>query len=164
MKEANTGQNAFLGAEGVNMLEAWLNTGMVAPYVMTSTVWGTAPTPAIKDMYADTLTTSLIDRKGNETLTSTFNGGDEVTIKAHVVDQDLIDLSGAQVFMAVNLGGTTVTSLQGFTDTTGTAVLSWSTSRKQAPGLHTGVVTNILKNGYAFNPTLGVTTVDFTIQ
>ncbi len=164
LKEANTGQNAFLGAEGVNMLEAWLNTGMVAPYVMTSTVWGSAPSPATKDMYADSLATSLIDRKGNETPTSTFNAGDEVTIKAHVVDQDLISLAGAQVFMDVTLGGTTVTSLQGFSDETGTAVLSWSTGRKETPGLYTGVITNILKNGYLFNPATGVTTVDFTIQ
>jgi hypothetical protein len=39
----NNGQNAFLGEEGVNMLEAWLNTGMAEPYVMASTTWGTPP-------------------------------------------------------------------------------------------------------------------------
>lgn len=45
---ANDGQNAFLGQEGVNMLDAWLNAvtsmdpqsrTMVAPMVMTSTQW-----------------------------------------------------------------------------------------------------------------------------
>jgi hypothetical protein len=47
------GGNAFLGNEGVNMLEAWLNTGMAAPYVMASTTWHsdaqqcTAPTPTL---------------------------------------------------------------------------------------------------------------------
>jgi hypothetical protein len=37
------GGNAFLGEEGVNMLEAWLNTGMAEPYVMASTTWGAPP-------------------------------------------------------------------------------------------------------------------------
>jgi hypothetical protein len=34
---ANDGSNAFLGDEGANMLEAWLNTGMAAPHTMAST-------------------------------------------------------------------------------------------------------------------------------
>jgi hypothetical protein len=37
------GGNAFLGEEGVNMLDAWLNTGMAEPYVMASATWGTPP-------------------------------------------------------------------------------------------------------------------------
>jgi hypothetical protein len=46
--KGNDGQNAFLGQEGVNMLDAWLNAGepderMAAPYVMASTTWGTPP-------------------------------------------------------------------------------------------------------------------------
>lgn len=46
---ANNGQNAFLGQEGVNMLDAWLNNNdpkgpMVPPYVMASTTWGCTPT------------------------------------------------------------------------------------------------------------------------
>jgi hypothetical protein len=39
--KANTGANAFLGAEGVNMLDAWVKTGMVPPIVMTTATWGT---------------------------------------------------------------------------------------------------------------------------
>jgi len=31
---ANNGSNAFLGAEGTNMLEAWIETGMAEPYAM----------------------------------------------------------------------------------------------------------------------------------
>jgi hypothetical protein len=42
---ANNGQNAFLANEGVNLLDAWLNTGMAEPYTMASATWGTAPTP-----------------------------------------------------------------------------------------------------------------------
>ena len=37
---ANGGQNAFLAEEGVNMLQAWLNTGMAAPHTMASATWG----------------------------------------------------------------------------------------------------------------------------
>jgi hypothetical protein len=43
---ANNGQNAFLGAEGANMLDAWLHTGMAEPHVMATTTWGSPPTPA----------------------------------------------------------------------------------------------------------------------
>ncbi|MHC1763143.1 MAG: hypothetical protein AB9869_02395 [Verrucomicrobiia bacterium] len=42
---ANTGQNAFLANEGVNLLNAWLNTGMADPVVMASATWGSAPPP-----------------------------------------------------------------------------------------------------------------------
>jgi len=44
--KANNGQNAFLANEGVNLLTAWLNTGMAEPMVMTSASWGTPPAPA----------------------------------------------------------------------------------------------------------------------
>ncbi|MEJ2350135.1 MAG: multiheme c-type cytochrome [Anaerolineales bacterium] len=40
---ANNGQNAFLVDEGVNLLNAWLNTGMAEPFVMASTNWGVPP-------------------------------------------------------------------------------------------------------------------------
>jgi hypothetical protein len=36
---ANNGQNALLGQEGVNMLEAWLNTDMAIPIKMKNTTW-----------------------------------------------------------------------------------------------------------------------------
>jgi hypothetical protein len=50
--KANNEQNAFLGQEGVNMLDAWLNAGpaqtppepaMAPPTVMASTTWGQEP-------------------------------------------------------------------------------------------------------------------------
>jgi hypothetical protein len=40
---ANNRQNAFLGNEGVNLLNAWLNTGMAEPVVMASATWGKNP-------------------------------------------------------------------------------------------------------------------------
>ena len=45
---ANTRQNAFLANEGVNLLNAWLSTGMAQPYAMATAVWGkknTTPPP-----------------------------------------------------------------------------------------------------------------------
>jgi hypothetical protein len=42
---ANNGQNAFLANEGVNLLNAWLNTGMAEPHVMATATWGAAPPP-----------------------------------------------------------------------------------------------------------------------
>ncbi len=46
----NNKQNAFLANEGDYMLEAWLNTGMAAPYIMASAIWtnpsGCAYSPA----------------------------------------------------------------------------------------------------------------------
>jgi len=43
---ANNKSNAFLAAEGDNLLAAWLNTGMAEPIVMASTTWGSPPAPA----------------------------------------------------------------------------------------------------------------------
>jgi hypothetical protein len=40
---ANTGKNAFLANEGVNLLNAWLNTGMAEPVVMAAATWGKNP-------------------------------------------------------------------------------------------------------------------------
>jgi hypothetical protein len=40
---ANTGQVTRLAQEGVNLLNAWRNTGMAAPHVMASTLWGNPP-------------------------------------------------------------------------------------------------------------------------
>lgn len=40
---ANEKKNEFLAEAGSNILEAWLNTDMSRPFVMTSTFWGTPP-------------------------------------------------------------------------------------------------------------------------
>lgn len=50
---ANNKQNAFLGAEGDNLLDAWLITGMAAPHTMATATWHSttpvcsAPTPTL---------------------------------------------------------------------------------------------------------------------
>jgi len=67
--EANTGQNAFLANEGINLLNAWLNTGMAEPYVMASTTWGTAPPPP-----CDTpgIPQNLLAKSGKKSITLTW--------------------------------------------------------------------------------------------
>jgi hypothetical protein len=49
LANANNGQNAFLGDEGKNMLDAWLHADpaapMVPPFVMATASWGDACTP-----------------------------------------------------------------------------------------------------------------------
>ena len=45
LDHANSGSNAYLADEGANILDAWLNTGMAAPYVMATATW----TPADSD-------------------------------------------------------------------------------------------------------------------
>jgi hypothetical protein len=68
--KANNGQNAFLGQEGVNMLDAWLNADpdapMVPPYVMATATWGdvcdaTEPTEATCNDGIDNDCDGLID-------------------------------------------------------------------------------------------------------
>ncbi len=163
--KANKQQNAFLKDEGVNMLQAWLNTGMAAPYVMASATWGTAPAPPTPDLTVGALTTWALGSKGAESPASTFSAGDVVRFKARVVDATGAALSGAQVFLQVRNGsGAVVTSLQGFSDAAGIAAVDWRTGRRQPAGTYSGVVTDVLKNGFRYNPALGVTTVGFTIR
>ena len=164
--KANTGQNAFLGQEGVNMLDAWLNTGMSEPYTMVSAVWGSAPTPQTPGMFADRLTAWATDRKGNLTVPAdTFKTQNTVAIVAHVVDGIGTPLSGAQVFMDVlDSAELVVTNLQEFTDADGEAVLRWKIPRRQAAGAYSADVSIILKNGYEYDSASGVISVSFTIQ
>jgi hypothetical protein len=172
---ANDGGNAFLADEGVNMLDAWLNAGlpeqrMAAPYVMASTVWGTAPVPPEIPMITETLTTWSVSKQGAfQALEDLFVPRDTVGIRAHIVDnvagQAVSPLSGAQLFLEIrNAGGDLVISLQAFSDDAGTADTSWKIGRRQATGLYTITVVDIIKNGYVFDPLTGQTTATFTIQ
>lgn len=172
---ANTGQNAFLGAEGTNMLDAWLNAGtpeirMARPYVMASTVWGNAPVPAEIPMIAESLSTWSLSRSGSfQSMTGAFTTRDTVGIRARVVDQvagqAISPLSGAQLFLEIrDASGALVISLQGFSDDAGLADLRWKLGRSQATGLYTATVVEIIKNGYTFDPSVGQRIVTFTIQ
>ena len=71
--KGNNGSNAFLGQEGVNMLDAWINAEvpvamevagdrkMVPPVVMASTSWGTPPTGNVPPVAVDDSYTTAQD-------------------------------------------------------------------------------------------------------
>jgi hypothetical protein len=162
---SNKRGNAFLAEEGANLLEAWLNTGMAAPYVMASTVWGNAPTPAAPAMGVSSLATWSTDKQGNFAAPAdTFNVRDTVGIRAHVESAGS-PLSGAQVFMEVRgADETLIISLQGFSDDAGNADLRWKTGRREATGSYTATVTEVIKNGYTFDASAAPTSVTFTLQ
>ena len=69
---ANTGKNLFLANEGVNLLNAWLNTGMAEPHVMASATWGSAPAPAC---LTAGLPQTLTATAGKKTITLNWKAG-----------------------------------------------------------------------------------------
>ncbi|MGB9620380.1 MAG: hypothetical protein ACPL7K_08205, partial [Armatimonadota bacterium] len=147
------------------LLDAWLNTGMAAPYVMASTTWGTPPMTPVTDVISQSIRTWTVDKSGNlVTESSSFKATATVGIKVHVTDSASATISGCQVYVQIrNSAGTLVTSLQGFTDTNGVAILKWKTPRNQPLGAYKAKVVDIQKSGYKFNPALGVTEVTFNI-
>jgi hypothetical protein len=163
---ANNGQNAFLANEGVNLLNAWLATGMAAPYKMASITWGTPPAPPAIDLKVSSLTTWSLNKSGAlATQTTAFTAGSTVGIKAGIADANGAVVSGAQVFLEIrNSAGAVMASLQGFSDTQGNAILNWKTTKTQPKGTYSANVVNVIKSGYQFNAGTGQTTVLFTIQ
>jgi hypothetical protein len=164
---ANDLSNPFLADEGQALLDAWLSTGMAEPHVMTSTTWGTAPVPAVPKMYADSLVTNASGKRGALIPESIFKAGDSVIFVAHIVDENSLNVAGAQVFMEIrDSGANLVANLQGFSDDTGTAVLTWKSSRRDVADIYTAEITSIINTGYEFE--LGnagaVYSVTFTIQ
>jgi hypothetical protein len=167
---ANNRQNSFLANEGVNLLDAWLNNGMAAPYVMASTTWGSPsepPPPQVKDLRVDSLTTWSMGKRGAlGSQTATFRAGDTIAIIAHVIESGTSTfLSGAQVFLEIrDSGGAVVNSLQGFSDENGDALMKWKTSKRQAKGTYSATITDVVKNGYQLDSGSSVLTVSVTIQ
>jgi hypothetical protein len=112
---SNNGGNAFLADEGLNMLDAWLNTGMAAPYTMASTAWvntsGCAYPPVritgTPPAYYSTLQ-SAYDDAGNDTIQSrdiAFNGDLYIDL-----DKTIVLESGYNCDYSANTG---VTSISG---------------------------------------------------
>jgi len=62
---ANNGQNAFLANEGVNLMQAWLATGMAEPHAMATATWGTPPSPPCETPGAPT---NLISTAGKRSV------------------------------------------------------------------------------------------------
>jgi hypothetical protein len=69
---ANNRQNAFLASEGVNLLNAWLNTGMAEPMVMASTSWGMPPAAACT---APAAPQNLTAKPAKKAITLTWTAG-----------------------------------------------------------------------------------------
>ena len=161
---ANTGQNAFLAAEGTNLLQAWLATGMAKPYAMASATWGTPPATQTLDLKVAELGTYTVTRSGTlGTQGASFAKGSTVGFKVVAADALNAPVSGGQVFLTVKgPSGAVVTTIQAFTDASGTAVAKWKTAKTQAAGTYTGVVTDVLKSGYQFVG--GATSVTFQIN
>jgi hypothetical protein len=269
---ANDGSNAFLGDEGVNMLDAWLNTGMAAPYTMASATWRAdvpgcdVATPALlsaaagdkqvvvdwqevaavdgyrlyydqagkaqlivdlaapASSYTDTglsngqeycykvtayqgaecesgfseilcatptnpgqsTIASVVDPletgryvksgKGKNAtivfeLTSSFAAGDEVVVRAYVVDDGGIPLPDAVVQIAIeDAGGATVADrVTAPTDAAGMGETAWLTEKPNKkgvggtpPGTYTAITTSVTASGYVWD---GVArSADFDIQ
>jgi hypothetical protein len=157
---------AFLADEGANLLEAWLATGMAEPYVMATAEWGQQTAPPTPYMWTNELST-WIAAKHNQIVTSdTFGDRDTVLIHARLVEESGAPLSGGQVFVTIENATGNVASLQGFTDGTGLTELRWRVPRGQTPGTYTITVTNVISNGYEFDPLAAgaVTTAVFAIQ
>jgi hypothetical protein len=163
---ANDRSDPFLADEGDFLLEAWLNTGMAFPYIMSTVTWGSPPVPQTMDLIVDSMTTWLLNRRGELVeQTDTFRGGDRIGIMVHAVDSFGSPLSGCQVFVEIydsldNL----VTSLQEFTDTNGDALTVWRTSKREPPDTYRATVVDVIKGGYTFSPELSITEVFFTVQ
>lgn len=174
---ANNGQNAFLADEGVNLLEAWLNTGMAEPYVMTSATWSAggqalAQAAAVAaggdPMIVDSLSAWGFGKRHELMPMTEFKRGRSVTIVARVTDASGAPLVGSQVFMEVrDPSGERVTSLQGFSDEQGEAILKWrirKIRKKTGAGVYKAVVRTVLKTGYAVDASQGVQSLDITVQ
>jgi hypothetical protein len=162
----NLPAGAFLANEGVNLLEAWLATGMAEPYVMATGEWGRQATPPVPFMWTDELSTFSQGKRNTLVPASTFSARDTVLIRAHLVDDGGVPLSGGQIFVEISGPGGVVTSAQSFTDASGYADLTWKVPRNQPPGTYTATVTDIINSGYQFDP-LGigaVSAVTFFVQ
>ena len=141
---------------------------MAEPYVMASTVWGQKPVPTTPELFVSSLATWSVGRRGTfDVASSIFKPGDTVGIKAVVLDENSQPISGAQVFMDIEVKDqpeAIVTSIQGFSDSNGIAYLTWKTSRKEPAGTYEALIKDIIKSGYIFNASPDVPRVIFDIQ
>ncbi len=69
---ANDRTNAFLANEGVNLLNAWLETGQAEPYTMASTTWGSMPTPPPPPCSTPGVPSNLRATAGKKSITLTW--------------------------------------------------------------------------------------------
>jgi hypothetical protein len=163
---ANNGGNPFLADEGKNLLDAWLGTGMAEPYVMASATWGSPPAPPVMELFVSSIDTWCVGKRGAFTSTcGTFGNNQTVGIVASTTDAGDQPLSGSQVFAEItDETGAVVTSLQGFSDGNGEAEMTWKIPRRQAAGLYTVSIVNVVNGDYVFTPSTPPTIATFTVQ
>jgi hypothetical protein len=118
--KANTGSVARLAQEGVNLREAWLNTGMAEPHRMASAFWGNPPALSAGDCQvaegnastsACTVTVSL-SPASSQTVTVDFATADGT---ATVADNDYAAASGTLTFPPGALSQTVTVLVNGDT-------------------------------------------------
>jgi hypothetical protein len=97
---ANSGTNAFLANEGVNLLNAWLATGMAEPIVMASAAWGSAPPPPCGTPGAPQ---TLTAKAGKKSIALTWTAGSPAPTGGYRV---YYDQSGKLQFRAGVAAGT----------------------------------------------------------
>lgn len=141
LDKANTRQNAFLAEEGENMLEAWLNTGMAAPYVMASTTWGTPPTGGDVVLGVSNVQTGyyqVTGKGGNKVTTfvatSDIPVGEAVVIRSTVNDSNAIPVADAIVTTTIT-GPETTTITSSPSAASGIAEASWQTQKPDNKGV-----------------------------
>ena len=107
---ANDGSNAFLANEGVNLLNAWLATGMAEPVGMASANWGNAPAPASTATAG--VPQNLTATAGRRSITLSWAAGSPVPSGGYRV---YYDQSGKLVFRAGVSAGTPIYKDSGLT-------------------------------------------------
>ena len=171
------GGNAFLGAEGVFMLEAWINAEvpdaievegdrrMVPPIVMATVTWPPTdppvdPPPGDDDQVGvASIVTGILSGKGkNKVFTelSSFNQGDTIVIRSTVLDEHEVPVSNATVTTTIT--GPETTTVTAISDANGLAEASWKTTapnRKGAggtePGNYTATTTAVVADDFVWD-------------
>ncbi len=169
LNNSNDGSVASLAAEGVNMLEAWINAEvpvamevagdrkMVPPIVMATAVWpaGAEP-PPVEDDYVgvtEIVTGSLTGKGKNQVFTesTSFSQGDSVIIRSTVKDDSGVAVANATV--TTTIGGGESATVTAISDASGVAETGWKTSapnRKGQGGTPVGaynIVTSVVVAG-----------------
>ena len=127
---ANDGNSDFLGQEGTNMLEAWLNTGMAEPFVMAEANW----IQALPEASVTILETGRwVRKKGSYAksyfqATSKFTVGEKIVIRLGIRGEEDEVISTANAILDIS-GPQAISLTSSESKTSGFAEATWSTVR-----------------------------------
>jgi hypothetical protein len=147
---ANTGQVPRLAQEGVNLLNAWRNTGMAAPHVMATATWGAPPLSVgdcqVVEGNSGTRTCGFavtVPGASGQTVTVSYATADGA---ATVANGDYLAASGTVTFPPGTVSQTVEVTVNGDTvgepDETFTLNLSNPTNATILDGSGMGTITN----------------------